>query len=223
MHRPEQDHSEKSGHCSIGVGRRQFLTTAAGLLVPATGIMASSADAETGRAGRKHRRRRRRHEQHDLVGGYLTDDVIVKLINHTRFDWSVAAATSRSGQWFDTQLIAGRESGWNPGIAERDFWDETSVGIRWRNGILPGGLPNLVHYSFDVENPSVGKASASVYTWDNSGRVIMILKQSMREGELVSAKHGGLEFFVHRWHDGDEMFDGDTEEYCRFILRVVHS
>lgn len=156
------------------------------------------------------------------MGSYWSDDTIVKLINHTAEEWEVSAISGDSG-WCVTKLSPGNGSGWNPGIPLRSFSDTTQFSLRWRKGFRPDGIPPLHHYALDVKNPDIGEPTASLYTWDGSGDHVHIVKESMGKGELISMTYQGHEFFLQRWGDGDETIEGRTTEYCRFILRVIHS
>ncbi|MFM9106302.1 MAG: hypothetical protein ACKOWF_06345 [Chloroflexota bacterium] len=193
--------------------RRRFILTAAGLLVPAAGL-ASIDDAEAGRARRRRqRRRRRRHgNQPPPVGGMVTDDVLVNLINQTPARWKVQtwvgvkANVGRSHTTLDPQ----RESGWNPGVEDWTFGGNIKTYFTW-DGPTEGGSHE---FHFEAHNPLFGKPYATL----RHGSTMIFSERGFAEGETVTSFSRGVEYSVQRWSDGDETFGGHTEEYCRWVV-----
>ncbi|MFM9106301.1 MAG: hypothetical protein ACKOWF_06340 [Chloroflexota bacterium] len=200
--------------------RRRFIATAAGLLVPAAAGLASIGDAEAGR-GRDRRRRRRNGNQPPPVGGMFADDVLVKLINQTPERWDVwtktyATRNLRPGPW--SSVDPGMESAWNSGVSDHLFGIWTDIHIEFR--ALPGTAYTYIHsIGFRATNPEVG----TPYATFNDQHKTVFSERKFGENERVEGVHHGIHYTVHRWSDGDETFNGHTEEYCRWVVVVRYA
>ena len=186
--------------------RRSVLSTAGGLLLPASLLIAGTDDAE---ATKKAKRRRRRRP------GMFANDVIINFRNATSATLSYymdtwVTASSYSG------IAPGKESGFAAGIPAWKLTTRAKLYIR-----LPG--MDSHSYMIDCYNPEVGPpwVIISWYSPDSPGRrddltgVVF-----MSENERFEISHLDYRFAVHRWSNGKEPLDRFDEWYTRFFVTM---
>ncbi|MFM9106303.1 MAG: hypothetical protein ACKOWF_06350 [Chloroflexota bacterium] len=217
---PDQSHAGIApvAEAEAGAGpvdRRRLVLTAAGLLLPAAPVILLPGAAEGGR----NRRRGRKRRNHRPVGGWLADDTVVNLINQTGAEWDVTLKTSFSFETaYSSRLGSGRESGWNPGVPVDEFGGAVEVWFSWPES---GGAVNH-RFHLTARNPEVGTPWITLYAAGNGKRWI-IFDQDLSAGQSAQKTHEGLKVIVHRWSNGKETIGGETESYCRFVVRVHHA
>jgi hypothetical protein len=203
--------------------RRQFIRTAAGVLVPsaiglALGEQAGSAASVTSEGKRRRRKRRARRNPPQM----FADDVAVNFRHTFWHEVSVQFYTMFSPTTRKIPLAMNEESGFNRAVAPKDFATELILNIH------PGrGFPHDWRYKILFENVEIGLPDVTVerqvpskfgsgYYTDRS----LLSNHDLSENAKVDCDDGVVRIHIHRWTDGTIAEDEHDEEYCRFYATI---
>jgi hypothetical protein len=217
----ETTESTESTASAPAAGRRQFLRTAAGVLVPsAIGLAVRSSSAAEPPATTEARRRRRKRRSHQRPPQMFADDVVANFRSDLWYDVSVRFHTYGSRARV-IPLKPHEESGFNRAIAPEHYLTDLRLVIYPDKVWFPGSW----HYGIDFDNDEIGTPEVSVYrlvsgTNGDSRDRYLLQNHDLSENGKVSCDDGVVRVNIHRWTDGTIAEDEHDEEYCRFYATI---